>query len=164
MFKALISHLRDPQQLDAVFHIGGLFDVFNRDALDALKGHGVKIYLGAKGDTGQQRQLVPGVNPAHIQRWVGQFTAPDGGPADGLAKRSSKTVNGIEVAILDLTGTYLFKAFPMAREATPKPGYRMLAAIAKGTDAPVFFKLTAPKKTADAVEAQFFAIVDSLKK
>jgi hypothetical protein len=100
---------------------------------------------------------------ANIKRWVGQFTAPNGGPADGLAKRSTKTVNGIEVTILDLTGTYLFKPFPMAPKATPKPGYRMLAAIAQGTDAPVFFKLTAPKKTADAAEADFFAIVDSLK-
>ena len=105
-----------------------------------------------------------GAVEANIQRWIDQFRAPDGGPADALAKRSSKTVNGIEVEILDLTGTYMFKASPMAPSATPKPGYRMMAAIAQGPSAPVFFKLTAPKKTADAVESQFFEIVDSLKK
>ncbi len=101
---------------------------------------------------------------ANIQRWVAQFQAPDGGPADNLAKRSTKNVNGMEVAILDLTGTYLFKTSPMAPTATLKPGYRMLAAIAPGTGAPVFFKLTAPKKTADAVESEFFKLVESLKK
>lgn len=101
---------------------------------------------------------------ANIERWIGQFQAPDGGSAAALAKRSSKTVNGIEVTILDLTGTYLFKPFPMAPQATPKPGHRMLAAIAQGADAPVFFKLTAPKATADAAEDEFFAIVESLSK
>jgi hypothetical protein len=101
---------------------------------------------------------------ANIERWVQQFQAPDGGPAAKLAKRASKTVNGIAVTTLDLTGTYLFKPFPMAPKATPKPGYRMLAAIAQGSDAPVFFKLTAPKKTADAAEADFWKMIEALKK
>ena len=101
---------------------------------------------------------------ANIDRWIGQFQAPGGGSAEGLAKRSTKTVNGIEVTLLDLTGTYLFKPFPMARQATPKPGYRMLAAIAQGADAPVFFKLTAPEATAGAAEADFNKLIASLKK
>lgn len=101
---------------------------------------------------------------ANVQRWIGQFRAPDGGPADKLAERSQTTVNGIEVTLLDLTGTYLFKPFPMARQATPKPGYRMLAAIAQGADAPVFFKLTAPEKTAAEAEAEFRRIIQSLRK
>lgn len=100
---------------------------------------------------------------ANVQRWIGQFEAPDGGSADKLATRSQKTVNGIEVTLLDLSGTYLFKPFPMAPQATKKPGYRMLAAIAQGKDAPVFFKLTAPAKTAAAAESAFLAMVDSLK-
>ena len=105
-----------------------------------------------------------GAVEANIQRWIGQFRTPDGRPANNLAKRSSKTVNGVEVEILDLTGTYMFKRSPMAPSATPKPGYRMLAAIAKGPDAPVFFKLTAPEKTANAVESEFFKIVDSIRR
>jgi hypothetical protein len=40
----------------------------------------------------------------------------------------------------------------------------MLAAIVQGKDAPVFFKLTAPKKTADAAEADFWKMIESLKK
>jgi hypothetical protein len=101
---------------------------------------------------------------ANIDRWIKQFQAPDGGPADKLGKRGNKSVNGIPVATLDLTGTYLFKPFPMAPQGTPKPGYRMLAAIVQGKDAPVFFKLTAPKKTADGAEAAFWKMIESLKK
>ena len=101
---------------------------------------------------------------ANVDRWIGQFRAPDGGSAAGLAQRSEKTVNGVAVTLLDLTGTYLFKAFPMAREATPKPGYRMLAAIAQGADAPIFFKLTAPSAAVAAAEGAFGKMIDSIRK
>lgn len=101
---------------------------------------------------------------ANVKRWIGQFRAPDGGPADALAKRATETINGIPVTTIDLTGTYLFKAFPMAQQSTPKPGYRMLAAIAEAPQGPVFFKLTAPKAAAAAAEATFRAMLNSLKK
>ena len=101
---------------------------------------------------------------ANIQRWIAQFQSPDGGSAASLAKRSEKTINGIKTTMLDLTGTYLYKASPMAPQATPKPGYRMLAAIVPGPDAPIFFKLTAPIKTAAAAEADFQAMLASIGK
>jgi hypothetical protein len=101
---------------------------------------------------------------ANVQRWIGQFEAPGGGPADKLAKRSPKTVNGIAMTQLDLSGTYLFKPFPMAPQATKKPGYRMIAAIVQGKDAPVFFKLTAPAKTAAQAEAAFNRMIESMSK
>jgi hypothetical protein len=101
---------------------------------------------------------------ANVRRWIGQFRAPGGGPADDLAKRSSETINGIKVTIVDVAGTYMVKAFPMAREATPKPGYRMMAAIAEGPEGPIFLKLTAPKATADAAEAAFRKMLGSLAK
>lgn len=122
---------------------------------DSEGGECVVYYFG----TGQG-----GGVEANIKRWIGQFTAPDGGPADKLAKRGTKTINGIEVETLDLTGTYLFKPFPMAPKATPKPGYRMLAAIVAGSDAPVFFKLTGPVKTVAAAEAGYEKMLASLKK
>ena len=101
---------------------------------------------------------------ANIQRWIAQFEAPGGGPADKLAQRSEKAVGGLKVTLLDLTGTYLFKPFPMAPQAQKKPGFRMMAAIVPGADAPVFFKLTAPAKTAAQAEAAFQAMIASLAK
>ncbi len=101
---------------------------------------------------------------ANVRRWLGQFLGADGRPLQAAyAKRMERTVNGIAVTTLDVAGTYLVKPFPMARQAVEKPGYRMLAAIARGPDAPVFFKFTAPGKTAAAAEASFHKMIDSLR-
>lgn len=101
---------------------------------------------------------------ANLKRWIGQFRAADGGPADAAAKRSQKTVNGIAISLLELDGTYLFKPFPRAPKAVEKPGYRMLAAIAQGPDAPIFFKLTGPAATVQAARAKFDALIGSIRK
>ena len=102
---------------------------------------------------------------ANVRRWLGQFVKADGSPMSSSdASRSERVVNGIQVTLLDVQGTYLFKPFPMARRATPMPGYRMLAAIAQGPDAPVFFKLTAPSKTAASAEPGFRKLIDSLSR
>ena len=102
---------------------------------------------------------------ANLRRWLGQFVDASGrplGPGDGA--RSEEEVGGLRVTLLDVSGTYLFKPFPMARQATPMPGYRMLAAIVQGPDAPVFFKLTAPAGTAAAAEKGFRAVIASLRR
>lgn len=102
---------------------------------------------------------------ANVRRWLGQFVNPDGSPltADS-ADRSEREVNGLRVTVLDVSGTYLFKPFPMAPRATPMPRYRMLAAIVQGPDAPIFFKLTAPAKTAAAAEPDFRKVIASLRR
>lgn len=102
---------------------------------------------------------------ANVRRWLGQFRQPDGGPvAPADADRREEEVNGLKVTVLDVSGTYLFKPFPMAPQATPMAGYRMLAAIVEGPDAPIFFKLTAPAKTAGAAEPGFRKIIASLRR
>ncbi len=99
---------------------------------------------------------------ANVKRWIGQFRTADGKPADALAKIASRTIKGIKVTTVDITGTHLFKAFPMARQATPKPGYRLIGAIAEGPEAPIFFKFIGPRKTVTAGEADFQKMLDSL--
>ncbi len=102
---------------------------------------------------------------ANVRRWLGQFVQADGSPMKPeSADRSEQQVNGMRVTVLDVSGTYLFKPFPMAPRATPMPGYRMLAAIVQGPDAPVFFKLTAPAGTAAAAAAQFRQVLASLRR
>lgn len=102
---------------------------------------------------------------ANLRRWLGQFVKADGSPvAAADADRSDQQVGGMQVTVLDVTGTYLFKPFPMAPQATPMPGYRMLAAIVQGPDAPIFFKLTAPAKTAAEAEPEFRKLIASLRR
>ena len=102
---------------------------------------------------------------ANVRRWLGQFVKADGSPMTaGDAERQEQQVGGMAVTLLDVAGTYLFKPFPMAPQATRMPGYRMLAAIVQGPHAPVFFKLTAPAKTAAAAEGEFRKIIASLSR
>lgn len=102
---------------------------------------------------------------ANVRRWLGQFVRADGSPLSAAdAERDEREVGGMAVTVLDVSGTYLFKPFPMAPRATPLPGYRMLAAIVQGPDAPVFFKLTAPQRTAAAAAQHFRALIDSLRR
>ena len=100
---------------------------------------------------------------ANVKRWIGQFRTAGGKPADQLAKVSTRTVNGIKLTSVDITGTHLFKPFPMARQATPRPGYRLLGVIAEGPEAPIFFKFVGPLKTVTASEADFQGMLDSLR-
>ncbi|MBG99126.1 MAG: hypothetical protein CMN58_02125 [Solibacterales bacterium] len=100
--------------------------------------------------------------PANLRRWLGQFRTPDGGPVDQLARTDKLRVGEIEVTRLEVNGTYLFKPTPFAPKAVPKPGYRMFAAIAQGPVGPVFFKLTAPDKTARSAKDAFESMLQSL--
>ena len=45
-----------------------------------------------------------------------------------------------------------------------KPGYRLLGAIVEGPEGAVFFKLTAPSRTAEAQRAAFEALLKSVSR
>jgi hypothetical protein len=101
---------------------------------------------------------------ANIKRWIGQFDAPAGGPADKLAKTSKSTVNGLPVTRIDLTGTYKPSAGPMMQASGSKPGYRLLGAIVEGPEGGVFFKFTGPAKTVAAQQAVFETLLKSVSR
>jgi hypothetical protein len=104
-----------------------------------------------------------GVND-NIQRWIGQFEAPGGGPSDKLAKTSKGMLNGLPVTRVDLAGTYKAAAGPMMKASGSKPGYRMLGAIVEGPQGAVFFKFTAPAKTAAAHQPEFERLLQSISR
>ena len=99
---------------------------------------------------------------ANLKRWIGQFEAPGGGPADKLAKISKGQLNGLPLARIDLSGTYKPSSGPMMQASGAKPGYRLLGAIVEGPQGAVFFKLTAPAKTAAAQQPAFEALLKSV--
>lgn len=98
---------------------------------------------------------------ANLNRWKGQFEAGKG-RKKLEPERSSKTVNGIEVHTLDVTGTFS-PSMPRGKQRGATPGTRMLAAIAKVEGKKVFFKLVGPKQTVRAAKSDFDAFVSSLK-
>ncbi len=99
---------------------------------------------------------------ANLQRWYGQIEQPDGRPSAQAAKVAHRTVNGVAVTTVSVDGTDLWSPAPMSPEKVKKPGYRLHGAIAQAPQGNVFFKLTAPQKTATA--AGFESVVRSIHK
>lgn len=95
---------------------------------------------------------------ANLERWIAQFQ-----PAT-QSKRSARQVNGIQVSLADVSGTYTAHGGSMTQPQGDKPGWRMLGAIAEGPQGAAFFKLTGPAKTVAAASRNFDALVGSLKK
>jgi hypothetical protein len=105
-----------------------------------------------------------GAVDANVKRWIGQFEAPSGGPADGLAKTSKSTQNGMAVTRIDLSGTYKTSAGPMMQATGKKPGYRLLGAIVEAPQGNVFFKFTGPANTVAAQQGNFEKLIRSVSK
>ena len=124
----------------------------------------------AEGDEQDGRMTIMGAGgdiEANIARWQGQFVQADGGEAAGAAKVDKKKVAGLNVHIVDLSGTYKDQAggpFSGAK-VVERDNYRMLAAIIEaGELGNYFFKFYGPRKTVDAQEKAFLTMIESLKK
>jgi len=84
---------------------------------------------------------------ANIARWKGMFEPPAGKTVDDIAKKEELKIGNVKATYLDLTGTYLFKPFPMAPRAEPRPNHRMIGVIFESPKGPYFFRLVGPEKT-----------------
>lgn len=104
---------------------------------------------------------------ANIDRWAGQFTQPNGGDSKDVTKVSKKKVNGIEIHIVDIGGTYQDSPAGPFNPAGGKPiareGYRMLGAIIVAPKIGNYFvKFYGPEKTVTKYEADFNKMLDGL--
>lgn len=109
------------------------------------------FYFGSAGGGGVE---------ANVNRWVGQFSNPDGSPAAGNAKRKTETVNGMKVHRVDVAGTF---NPGMAGSGPPKNEQRMLGAIVETPVGLYFFKLVGPQSTMDKAEEGFESFVKSFE-
>jgi hypothetical protein len=92
----------------------------------------------------------------NIDRWVGQFET-----LDGEADQSERTANGLDVHLVDASGT--FNAGAMMGGGQAKSDWRLLGAIAETQAGNFFFKVTGPSKTVEAHAAGFESFISSLK-
>jgi hypothetical protein len=103
-----------------------------------LPGEGGKAVLGVfyfgrgRGGTVQ----------ANIDRWIGQFTQPDGSDSRDHSRQWNDEVAGLSVTMVEVSGT--FAAGPMGGGG-PLENYRMLGSIVESAQGPFFFKLTGPE-------------------
>lgn len=104
-----------------------------------------------------------GAPMANAERWAGQFSQPDGGSSLDLMQVTELTSTQVPVLMVEVTGTYN-GGMTMATEPAPAmPGWMLLGAIAKGSDAPWFFKLTGPEATLREHRDAFVTMMESIR-
>jgi len=96
---------------------------------------------------------------ANIERWKGQFHQPGGKPADAQVRK--RTIHGLPVTTIDISGEYSGMGGPMA-PGKPVAGYRLLGAIVEGPAGTVFIKFTGPAKTVAANQQKFEQLLGSI--
>ena len=96
---------------------------------------------------------------ANLQRWRAQFKE---GPEPLINNRK---VSGLDVSIVQIDGTYLYKARPMdpAETAQERSDYRVLAAIVQAPGGQLFFKSFGPRSTMEKWQEAFTDMVDSFR-
>ncbi len=99
---------------------------------------------------------------ANIDRWISQFSKPDGRPVDDEAKVSRRESHGIPLTIVDVSGSYDNSMGP-GSQVKPMSEYRLLGAVAEAANGPWFFKLTGPAKTVAKWESSFQSFLDSIQ-
>ena len=120
---------------------------------DAADAELVVYYFGGSG----------GSVDANIDRWLGQMEQPDGRPSKAVATRDNRTANGLSIALVDVSGTYVAEVTPGNGARHNNPGYRLRAAVVQTPGGPYFIKLTGPAKTVAAHAQAFDGFVSSLK-
>jgi hypothetical protein len=99
----------------------------------------------------------------NINRWIGQFTQPDGSSSASHAVRADQTVNGLQVTTLELSGTFQTRNPPMSGPVVDMPNYAMFGAIVETSSGPFFLKCTGPEATMTAQHDQLGALVQSFR-
>ena len=91
---------------------------------------------------------------ANLKRQVAKFNPADG--KDKVEEKVEKTkVGTVEATYQDVSGTFIKKASPMAKEGTPMPGYRQLYVVFETSDGQYYMTLIGPAKTIDKHKKAF---------
>lgn len=124
-----------------------------RAAGDTADADLVVYYFGGSG----------GTVAANIDRWLGQMQQPDGKPSAAVARRDTRTINGLTVTLVDVSGTYVAEMTPGSAARHNSPNFRLRAAVIETANGPYFIKLTGPSRTIAAAERAFEQFLASLK-
>ena len=114
---------------------------------DAADGELVVFYFG-RGNAGTVE--------ANLARWRGQMKGAQG-------ETTKRSVNGMSVTTLDVSGSYAAASGPMMQAGPAQPGYRMIASIVESPAGAYYFKLTGPASTVGHWKPTFDGFIGSAK-
>jgi hypothetical protein len=84
---------------------------------------------------------------ANIDRWKGQFQAPEGKSIDDVTKTTSFQAGNLKVTLVDVSGHYSAPERPGSSTMVDVPDARMLSAMIEGSGDAFFLKALGPRKT-----------------
>jgi hypothetical protein len=118
---------------------------------EAGAGELVVFYFGPNSGTIQM----------NIDRWIGQFSQPDG--SDSKDKAIIEEIEGDHhtTTFFDLSGTMAASNMPGMPSTEEQANYRMLAAVIKTPAGPWYITLKAPEATAAAQREAFLTAIKS---
>jgi hypothetical protein len=99
---------------------------------------------------------------ANLDRWKSQFQTADGKPTP--AKIATRTVNGLAVTTIDVSGNYSGMGGPLATSTSVAKDYRLLGAILVNAGGNIFLKFTGPSKTVTANQQKFEQLLTSFSR
>jgi hypothetical protein len=108
-----------------------------------------------------------GTIDANIDRWIGQFSQPDGSSTKDKTKQEKLTVAGQEITLIDISGTYDDRP-PVASGGVKRENYRLLGAIVATKDGKkntghYYVKFVGPSQTVEDHAEGFKKMLDGLK-
>jgi hypothetical protein len=95
-----------------------------------------------------------GTTEANIQRWLHEFDEM------GRETRTESTVRGMQVTIVETTGTYTSGV--MGPRSNRRPGWALLAAIVETPGSHYFFKMLGPKDSVRAARPALDSLIGSI--
>jgi hypothetical protein len=98
-----------------------------------------------------------GTTEANIQRWRAQFDQA------GADTREEKTIRGMHVTVVQVTGTFEGGGMGGGSGPQPYPGWALLGAIVETSGSSYFFKLLGPASAIGAARASFDELLKSVK-
>ena len=113
----------------------------------------IVYYFGAQG---------AGAAKANVERWIGQFTKPDGSPVEDAAETKTQ-IAGFDVVKVDVRGQYAGGMSPPGQAQAAKLDQRLLAAIVGTNAGPYYFKFLGPTATVTEQADAFDALLASLR-
>jgi hypothetical protein len=121
-----------------------------RVAGDTRDAEVIVFYFGA-GQGGDPEQ--------NVARWRSMFDPPGG-------KVETFKVGAVKTTVLDVSGTYLFKARPVdpSLEAERRPDHRMIGVVFETPNGPYFIRFVGPQKTVAKHKPAFDAWLKGFKK
>ncbi len=100
---------------------------------------------------------------ANLDRWLGQITQPDGKPSKDIAKIEKTKFATQDATIVSVSGRLTTQQMPGGPAPVDMPDAMLLAAIVNSPSGPYYFKATGSKKTVEANNARFRAMLASMK-